>query len=77
LVLLVALWLARSVLRELARAGRRSPGRVLPGLGAEAQLAAAPPEAAGYEADLRAVRDMARQDPRTVANVVKEWVARE
>jgi len=76
-VLLAALWLARSVLRELARAGRRSAGRAPPGLGAEAPLAAAPAEGAGYEADLRAVRDLARQDPRTVANVVSEWVARQ
>jgi flagellar M-ring protein FliF len=77
LVLLVALWLARSALRDLARAGRRAPGQALPGSGMESQLAAAPLEAASYEADLRAVRDMARQEPRIVANVVKEWVARE
>ncbi len=76
-VLLVGLWLARSALRELARAGRRSPGAALPGSGAQTQVAAVPSEAAGYEAELRAVRDMARQDPRTVANVVREWVARE
>jgi flagellar M-ring protein FliF len=77
LVLLMALWVARSVLRGLAGAGRRQPGKALPGSGMEAQRAAAPPEAGGYETDLRAVRDMARQDPRVVANVVKEWVARE
>jgi flagellar M-ring protein FliF len=77
LVLLAALWLTRSVLRDLARAGRRQPDGALPASGIQAQLAAAPAEAGGYESDLRAVRDMARQDPRVVANVVKEWVARE
>lgn len=77
LVLLAALWLTRSVLRDLARAGRRQPAGALPASGIQAQLAAAPAEAGGYESDLRAVRDMARQDPRVVANVVKEWVARE
>jgi flagellar M-ring protein FliF len=76
LVLLAGLWFVRSVLRDLARAGRRPPARALAGGGMEAQLAAAP-EAGGYETDLRAVREMARQDPRVVANVVKEWVARE
>lgn len=76
LVLLAALWFARSVLRDLARAGRRG-GRAPAGAGSESPLAAALPEAVGYESDLRAVRDLARQDPRTVANVVREWVARE
>ena len=33
--------------------------------------------AAAYEADLRAARDIARQDPRIVAQVVKDWVSRE
>jgi flagellar biosynthesis/type III secretory pathway M-ring protein FliF/YscJ len=75
-VLLAALWFARSVLRDLARAGRRG-GRAPAGAGSESPLAAALPEAVGYESDLRAVRDLARQDPRTVANVVREWVARE
>ena len=28
----------------------------------------------GYDADLRAVKDLARQEPRVVANVVKDWV---
>jgi flagellar M-ring protein FliF len=30
-----------------------------------------------YEADLRAVRDIAQQDPRIVAQVVKDWVGRD
>jgi flagellar M-ring protein FliF len=34
------------------------------------------PTSSGYDSDLRAVKDMARQDPRTVANVVKDWVGR-
>jgi flagellar biosynthesis/type III secretory pathway M-ring protein FliF/YscJ len=38
--------------------------------------AGAPPTVA-VEADLQAARDLARQDPRIVANVVKGWVGRE
>jgi len=30
-----------------------------------------------FDNDLQAARDLARQDPRIVANVVKEWVGGE
>ena len=75
-IVLVALSLARSALRDLARAARTEPSLTLPGQ--EAQLAGAypaAPAAPGYEADLRAVKDLARHEPRIVANVVKDWVA--
>ena len=38
--------------------------------------AGGPPQT-GYEGDLRAVRDMAKQDPAIVAQVVKGWVGRD
>jgi flagellar M-ring protein FliF len=80
-VVLVALALARSVMRDMSRAARVEPGAV-PRAANDAPLAVgaaayAPAVQAGMEADLRAVRDLARQDPRVVANVVKTWVARE
>jgi flagellar M-ring protein FliF len=71
-VVLVALSLARSALRDLARAARAEPTLAMTGPAAAAGQA---PAAAGYEADLRAVRDIARQEPRVVANVVKDWVS--
>jgi len=33
--------------------------------------------ARGFEADLQAVKDLAKQEPQIVANVVKDWVGRE
>jgi flagellar M-ring protein FliF len=77
IALLVALLLVRSAARDLTRAGQRAgPGGA--GGPIEPQLAGAgaygvAPEP-GYEADLRAVKDLARQEPRVVANVVKDWV---
>ena len=74
LALLIALLLVRSAVRDLTRAGQRPGGgaSIEPQLGGAAAYAAA--QEPGYEADLRAVRDMARQEPRVVANVVKDWV---
>ena len=86
-VVLFALSLIRSALRDVASAGRMEPGMALPGGALEPQLGA--PGAGAYaataaagagpamEADLQAVRDLARQEPRVVANVVKTWVGRE
>jgi hypothetical protein len=31
----------------------------------------------GFDADLQAVKDLAKQEPQIVANVVKDWVGRE
>jgi flagellar M-ring protein FliF len=80
-VVLIALTMARSAIRDLARAGRVEPGLALPGGQIEPQLGAggaAAYAAAGnaMEADLRAVQQIARQEPRVVANVVKGWVGR-
>jgi flagellar M-ring protein FliF len=76
IALLVALLLVRSAVRDLTRAGQVSGpggagGSTEPQLGAAAYVAASE---AGYEADLRAAKDLARQEPRVVANVVKDWV---
>jgi flagellar M-ring protein FliF len=61
----------RPILRELARV----PAPVLP---QEAPAAGAAPEAAGtYEQNLAAARELARQNPSVVANVVREWVGKE
>jgi len=63
-------------IRDLVRIG----SRVAPTFGGGAgEAAMSPPRAtaqAAYDADLRAVKDLARQDPRIVANVVKDWVGR-
>jgi flagellar M-ring protein FliF len=75
LALLIALLLVRSAVRDLMRAGQRlgaAGGPVEPQLGGAAAYSAA--QEPGYEADLRAVRDLARQEPRVVANVVRDWV---
>jgi flagellar M-ring protein FliF len=66
------------VVRNLKRAGQMA----LAGSGVSVP---APPSATGYapareanfEADLKAVTDLARQQPHIVANVVKDWVGRD
>jgi flagellar M-ring protein FliF len=79
LVALVVLYLwfglLRPLLRDLMQAGRIEP-RIS---GMEAAMpapAGPPPVAPGMESDLQAARDIARQDPRVVANVVRDWVGR-
>ncbi|MCC7546572.1 MAG: flagellar M-ring protein FliF [Burkholderiales bacterium] len=90
LVVLIVLRVARSALRDLGRGARVEPTvEGLPGPGGpgmQPHLAGAGPgggmvplqdeATASYEADLRAVKELARQEPRLVANVVKEWVGR-
>jgi flagellar M-ring protein FliF len=76
---LVYAWfgLLAPTVRDLIQVGRRVEPAFRGGA-AEAAMAAAgrAPSAAGYDSDLRAVKDLARQDPRVVANVVKGWVGR-
>lgn len=86
-VALIALMMTRTAVRDLIRlgaapqpaaAGAGGPGMIMPGGGYEAQApAGAGPAPSGYEGDLRAVRDMAKQDPAIVAQVVKGWVGRD
>ena len=87
-VVLIALRLARSAFRDLSRVARVEPtGDVLSATGGmQPQLAGAgttgemirttDPATASFEADLKAVKELAKQEPRLVANVVKDWVGR-
>ena len=68
----------RPILRDVAK-GVRAPAH--PGEPGEEEGAAISPEgmaraaqAAGYEENLKAAKELAKQDPRVVASVVKEWV---
>jgi flagellar M-ring protein FliF len=71
--------LIRPALRDLTRAAQTQAGGSAGAAGIEPQLAGAAPGAGepAYEADLRAIKDLARQEPRVVANVVKDWVGRD
>lgn len=89
----VVLRMILSVLRDLAQLGRPALAAATAGAGTVGLAGAeeagygpggqpvagtsiAPPDSV-YEADLRAAREIARQDPRIVAQVVKDWVGRE
>ena len=81
LVLLYAWFgLLRPALRDLMQIGRNieptlaTIGGIEPGIGRAPEAATVPQR--GYESDLQAAKDIARQDPRIVANVVKDWVGR-
>ena len=86
LVAIVVLYLWFGFLRPtLARsdaggAGRAHHSRIRRGRGSGPAMAPAGPAApapAAFDTDLQAARDLARQDPRIVANVVKDWVGGE
>ena len=74
-VVVLYLWFGflRPTLRDLMRMGQRVEPTVS-GLGEMTMPAG--PQGPDYESDLRAVKDLARQDPRIVANVVRDWVGR-
>jgi flagellar M-ring protein FliF len=82
-VVVLYLWFGflRPTLRDLMQVGRTEPSMSGFGEGGGTAPATAPmgsaPTQAGFENDLQAARDLARQDPRIVANVVKDWVGRE
>ncbi len=82
-VVVLYLWFGflRPTLRDLMQVGRTEPTVSGFGEGGGTVSAIAPmgsaPTQAGFETDLQAARDLARQDPRIVANVVKDWVGRE
>jgi flagellar M-ring protein FliF len=72
--------LIRPALRDLSRVARAEPRGPVGAAGMEPQLAGAAQAPGGeptLEAELRAVKDLARQEPRVVANVVKDWVGRD
>ena len=81
LLLLLYAWfgLLRPAMRDLMRIRRPIEPTLATAEGPEGGAARAPESPAaqrGYEADLQAAREIARQDPRIVANVVKDWVGR-
>jgi len=81
-VVLLYAWfgLLSPTLKDLMRVGARVEPTYAPGPGEPAMAAPggapARPTTASYDSDLRAVKDMAKQEPRIVANVVKDWVGR-
>jgi len=83
-IVVLYLWFGflRPTLRDLMQVGRVEP--TIAGFGegvgpgpAMAPAGPAAPAPAAFDNDLQAARDLARQDPRIVANVVKEWVGGE
>lgn len=73
LVFYLVFGVLRPLLRELAR-----PPRVpAPAQEADAAGIARAKIAASYEENLKMAKEVARQDPKVVANVVKDWVGRE
>jgi flagellar M-ring protein FliF len=81
-VVLLYAWfgLLSPTLKDLMRVGARVEPTYAPGPGEPAMAvpggASAPPTQASYDSDLRAVKHLAKQEPRIVANVVKDWVGR-
>jgi len=71
----------RPTLRDIIQVGRVEPSIAGFGEGAAPGPPMEPvrpaPAPAAFENDLQAARELARQDPRIVANVVKEWVGGE
>lgn len=76
-VLLLIFFVLRPMLRGLASQPIPAPmpGASPPGYAAVAGHPALPPGAGGYEASLSTAKSIAAQDPKRVAQVVKNWVA--
>jgi flagellar M-ring protein FliF len=74
LIAAIALFLVLGVLKPLlTKLSEAVPAPVF--VPAEEQAAVAAQQHLGYEDNLTAVKQMARQEPQIVANVVKDWVA--
>lgn len=73
LVFYLVFGVLRPLLRELAKP---PPMPLAPPPEAQAEVAAQA-AAAGYEDSVRAAKELAKQNPAAVANVVKDWVGRE
>jgi flagellar biosynthesis/type III secretory pathway M-ring protein FliF/YscJ len=66
------------VVRNLQRAGQMAlAGSGAPVQGPPSSTGYAPVREVNFEADLKAVQDLARQQPHVVANIVKDWVKRD
>jgi flagellar M-ring protein FliF len=81
-IVVLYLWFGflRPTLRDLMRAGRVEPSMgelAVEAAGSVPPAVPPPPAGPAFESDLQAAKDLARQDPRIVANVVKDWVGRE
>jgi flagellar M-ring protein FliF len=76
-VLFLVLKVLRPMARNLARPQAPAPTPLLAAAGADAAHTLPPQEQQGdaFENSLRNARQIARQDPKVVANVVKDWVA--
>jgi flagellar M-ring protein FliF len=73
LIAAIALFLVLGVLKPLlTKLSERPPAPII--MPAEAEAAASGQRRVGFEDDLNAVKQMARQEPQIVANVVKDWV---
>lgn len=75
-VLYLLLGVLRPLLKNLAQA--RDRAALIPALEADggmAEVSAGQQAALGYEHKLQLAKQMARQDPKVVANVVKNWVS--
>lgn len=75
-VLYLLLGVLRPLLKHLAQA--RDRAALIPALEADggmAEVSAGQQAALGYEHKLQLAKQMARQDPKVVANVVKNWVS--
>jgi flagellar M-ring protein FliF len=84
LLIYLVLGVIRPVLRDLARPHAHGVGHegVTGEEGEEfaeisPEAAAKAAQAAGYEENLKAAKELAKQDPRVVASVVKDWVGTE
>jgi flagellar M-ring protein FliF len=81
LVIYLVLGVIRPILRNLVTAPIKVRERAGTGDLGEAEgsetLHAQPSRKAAYESDLQAAKNIAKQDPRLVANVVKQWVESE
>lgn len=80
-LLFLVLGVLRPMMRELVTAGsatRRAPAAAGPAEGGEvSDVVTLGRRTHSYEEDLKLVKDMAKQDPKIVANVVKDWVNKE
>lgn len=74
LVAAIAIYLALGVLRPLARQWLQARSSAAPPAAESVPEAAAPP-AINYEQNLERARQIARQEPKLVANVVRNWVS--
>ena len=72
IIWVVVFMVLRPLLRELARAAPPPKAAVETG-----EMGEMPQMQAGYESQLAAAREIARQNPGVVANVVRDWVGKE